>query len=835
MCISSLRPSDARRWAVSTPVSRLGRTLERKSRSCAVASSLRTCRDVLIAVLLSDTCAASHHLVARKAGASVMRKALIIASVSFASCFSCTALATEITDVIWEPSEHFIWVKMDSWPAVWPGWTMYVDGTEMPMQGAAGDPWVAPDGPVDQATGVIIGTLPWLTGLDDVDFPCCGTLQFSIPGEGLTNVYDFDLPVYGCVTASTKECPSDWTIHEGDLVIDGTTTYVIEDQDFFQKGHIYINNSATLIVRRSNLMIARGYVPTVHVYIFVDDDATLIIESSSVFSPPEGGTGAGLICVINEGDVLMTDSDTEIHYLNMSGTAEFTMTNSSMVNVIGGLLQVMGGSTTVTDSTLGALGLNVAAGKHLDVTGLHSGVYFESWDVHDMIPDADYNLVLVRTSILEDDFTGELEHGPYERGWIFFVDRDAHVDIADSELRKIFFRLNTDTTEFHDLRVGVPTSLTFRDIVLTDVIVTGQWPFEIGTGCDVTFRNSEYLFLQPSQWSTVRVLNSHIVEFIPRNFAGDMIFENAVWTTAGELVAGADYHSSTNQFAMEGSLRMGPELRTNLVFYGAVVTRQLRVIATDVMGEPVSGVVIEIDDRWLRDNIATYVTDEMGEALLSVRYHTLNYRQEVPGSIEPDDPSPETPLVLEVWQSGALIDRRALEFFEETPIRIEGLSASTPAVFRVTQAGSIGADGTVHGAAFGVGGADIAEWVWVSGQVCPGDVLELDPVNPQHYRLSTESCSELVAGVVSSIPGVVLGRAESDQPQALLAIAGIVPVNVTDEGGAIQPGDLLVASYTPGYAMRWTGPGTCPCSLVGKALEPMTEEAGMIHVLLTAH
>jgi len=50
-----------------------------------------------------------------------------------------------------------------------------------------------------------------------------------------------------------------------------------------------------------------------------------------------------------------------------------------------------------------------------------------------------------------------------------------------------------------------------------------------------------------------------------------------------------------------------------------------------------------------------------------------------------------------------------------------------------------------------------------------------------------------------------------------------------------QLGDLLVTSSTPGHAMRWAGDEPCPCSLVGKALEPMTEEFGVILVLLTAH
>jgi hypothetical protein len=72
-------------------------------------------------------------------------------------------------------------------------------------------------------------------------------------------------------------------------------------------------------------------------------------------------------------------------------------------------------------------------------------------------------------------------------------------------------------------------------------------------------------------------------------------------------------------------------------------------------------------------------------------------------------------------------------------------------------------------------------------------------------------------------------------PEALLALTGIVRVKVTNEGGPIQPGDLLVTSSTPGHAMRWASPDPCLCALVGKALEPILRDRGVILVLLTAH
>ncbi len=159
----------------------------------------------------------------------------------------------------------------------------------------------------------------------------------------------------------------------------------------------------------------------------------------------------------------------------------------------------------------------------------------------------------------------------------------------------------------------------------------------------------------------------------------------------------------------------------------------------------------------------------------------------------------------------------------------------TAAVFRVTSAGEVLGDGAFYGTAFQAGAADVAEWASVSGLAEPGTVLELDPEHPGAYRPSQGACSMFVGGVVSSRPGMVLGGTELTEGKALLALSGIVPVKVTNEGGPIQPGDLLVSSSTPGSAMRWASAEPCPCALIGKALEPFDGERGVISVLLTSH
>jgi hypothetical protein len=132
---------------------------------------------------------------------------------------------------------------------------------------------------------------------------------------------------------------------------------------------------------------------------------------------------------------------------------------------------------------------------------------------------------------------------------------------------------------------------------------------------------------------------------------------------------------------------------------------------------------------------------------------------------------------------------------------------------------------------------DVAEWVPVPGRILPGTVVIIDPKSPNQVIPAFAAYDLRVAGVVSERPGLLLGEAGNDK--AKVAHSGRVKVKVDARYGAIQIGDLLVASPTPGHAMRSEPlnvdgvsihrPGT----LLGKALEPLSEGPGEILVLLT--
>jgi hypothetical protein len=138
------------------------------------------------------------------------------------------------------------------------------------------------------------------------------------------------------------------------------------------------------------------------------------------------------------------------------------------------------------------------------------------------------------------------------------------------------------------------------------------------------------------------------------------------------------------------------------------------------------------------------------------------------------------------------------------------------------------------------GGADFAESVTVRGdraQYAPGDLLAIDSQGKRRLALSRQAYSTRIAGIYSTKPGVLATPHKMDDPELAqevpLAVVGIVPCKVSAENGRIEVGDLLVASSKPGYAMKGTNRRRMLGAVVGKAMEPLQANTGVIEVLVT--
>jgi hypothetical protein len=146
------------------------------------------------------------------------------------------------------------------------------------------------------------------------------------------------------------------------------------------------------------------------------------------------------------------------------------------------------------------------------------------------------------------------------------------------------------------------------------------------------------------------------------------------------------------------------------------------------------------------------------------------------------------------------------------------------------------------------GGADFAENFDVNvattgdeeptAQVEAGMVVSIDPVNPGKLQLSTRSYDRRVAGIISGAGGVKPGMMMSQtgtlaDGQHPVALSGRVYCYVDASQGAIEPGDLLTTSSTPGHAMKATDAAKAQGAIIGKAMTGLKEGKGLVLVLVT--
>jgi hypothetical protein len=135
-----------------------------------------------------------------------------------------------------------------------------------------------------------------------------------------------------------------------------------------------------------------------------------------------------------------------------------------------------------------------------------------------------------------------------------------------------------------------------------------------------------------------------------------------------------------------------------------------------------------------------------------------------------------------------------------------------------------------------VGGSDCAEEfdVLESETSEPGTVVVIDQGGA--LRSSTEAYDRRVAGVLSGAgafkPGLVLGRNQPGPHRLPVALVGKVYCKVDAQHSAIDVGDLLTTSPTPGHALKATDQTRAFGAVIGKAMRPLNTGQGLIPILI---
>jgi hypothetical protein len=141
------------------------------------------------------------------------------------------------------------------------------------------------------------------------------------------------------------------------------------------------------------------------------------------------------------------------------------------------------------------------------------------------------------------------------------------------------------------------------------------------------------------------------------------------------------------------------------------------------------------------------------------------------------------------------------------------------------------------------GGSDLSEQFDIQAsrdKTAPqaGYVVSIDAANPGDLTVSSHAYDRTVAGVVSGAgdvqPGMLMGQQDTAADgQYPVALTGRVYVWVDADYGAVEPGDLLTTSDTPGHAMKVGKYDQAQGAILGKAMTSLESGQGLVLVLVT--
>ncbi|MBU1130761.1 hypothetical protein KJ840_01355, partial [Patescibacteria group bacterium] len=127
-------------------------------------------------------------------------------------------------------------------------------------------------------------------------------------------------------------------------------------------------------------------------------------------------------------------------------------------------------------------------------------------------------------------------------------------------------------------------------------------------------------------------------------------------------------------------------------------------------------------------------------------------------------------------------------------------------------------------------GADIAELYPSLSSLEVGDVVMADVNNEGYITKATGELTNLVMGVISSEPSMVLASGSSAENQYQLTLVGRVAVKATAVNGPIGVGDQLTIAPLSGYAMKLNQGQAGP--VIGTALQSLTAGQGLINMFV---
>lgn len=447
-------------------------------------------------------------------------------------------------------------------------------------------------------------------------------------------------------------------IHEGDLVIEGTQTFVIENCTYYQTGNIYAQDHGRLVIRNSVLVFKQTLG---HEFSFgVNNQATLEIENSELMSTPDteairitvGDSGLAYIkglsivgrkgrwgSVYFYGDSHGYIMDSSVWQLIIDGNADVECSNSTIDYEIS---------------------LCLHSPYTFDINGLEPGRYIY-WDLQENeTTTANCELLFKNTLVTS---------------WSLIVERDCIATISNSTFNTFSFDLIDTFAQIENIKNST-TDWNFGSVTITNSHVS-SWHFTFSDNISAVVKNSDITVAcswNSNPKSVIAISNSRIgLHFWHYRGA---IFSNQTTCWMIDTIY-TDVFLDGNLSFEYGNLPsylLQPTFPTNWI--SSNITRNYNIAVDDTDGNSVANVELTLLDR---NDTAVWngTADNLGKADFNLTF---------------------TDNIQQVLYTGTFQLDASKEGFYPSPLYLVGFLTDTPIQITLTEkpVGDLNEDRTVN-------------------------------------------------------------------------------------------------------------------------------------------
>jgi parallel beta-helix repeat protein len=412
--------------------------------------------------------------------------------------------------------------------------------------------------------------------------------------------------------------------HEGDLILTGNQTMIIENTSYIINGDVMLQDSSQLIIRQSIIDLSDK--PGSERFIrlqgssFLQADTTIFggLDLTQGIDPSE-------VEMLKPG-YLITENNSKLILNNCfslnqqyQGNSEVTIHSSYLFQEPLGLIHVEGtAEVLIEDSYVGAIFIAIPHNVPVVIDSLRPGLQ-EYWSSKESISDSlKYNLVLRRTVVADND---KGYNGGIEMGWNIAADAlKTNITVSNSKLNKFLFGFPDNESAFiSGLLVRQPVTIDFNNIHIINTEIQTQWGVFMNGGPAV-INDSQGLFIYMTGGDAdVLVQNSEVGEIDPRHYTGTLIFDNSSWEGGYEIWENSD-------IKIRGSVRI---LQPTLPIFDltSTMTRTYDVVLRDDLdGSPFDNVNLSLS----KDGTAVWngTTDVEGKVSFDIAFDYDNSKDE---------------------------------------------------------------------------------------------------------------------------------------------------------------------------------------------------------------